>query len=132
MTDRIWLARYIRRMRAQHRAEVQHCEREIGHLARQLADLQLGLKRVDPEAKITAIPLPAILPFELDVEPVEPERPAPRLRQKLLTELEHREIVSYVISQEKQEGKLYLAVEKAMELFRRARSTIHEIIAPYR
>jgi predicted transcriptional regulator YheO len=37
MTDRAWLARRLRR----HRAELRRREREIGRLARQLADLQL-------------------------------------------------------------------------------------------
>jgi hypothetical protein len=39
------LAQRIRRYRARQRAEVQQCEREIGRLARRLADLQLGLRR---------------------------------------------------------------------------------------
>ncbi len=45
MTDRDRLAQRIRRLRTRDRAEVQRCEREIGRLARQLAEFQFGPKR---------------------------------------------------------------------------------------
>jgi hypothetical protein len=124
------LTQQIRRYRARQRAEVQRCEREIGRLARQLADLQLGLRRTpDPEAKITVL-------LEATVEPVEPKgSPAPALRQKLLTELDRMQMARYVFQREREMkrpvGRRIQAVRDAMKTFGRARATIYNALHPY-